>query len=65
MELFVGELPRVHELPAQGAQLQTTQQVACLIERAVPALERSPDLRGGVVALVAYTIHEKIDALLR
>ena len=53
---------RVDELLAQPAQLQAAEQVGRLVERPVAALERAPDFRRGVVALVADLVDQEVDA---
>src|SRR5690348_11151838 len=53
VEGAVGHLPRVDELPPQGADLEAAQHVGALVERLIGAVERPPYLGGRVVNLVA------------
>src|SRR5687767_12139815 len=49
----------------QSIELTTAEQVSDLIERPITSIERTADLGRGIVALMADTIDEIIDTLLR
>src|SRR4051812_7629778 len=65
MKLTVGHLAAGDEVLMQGSQLQAAEHVASLIERAIIPLEASPHFARCIFPLMADSLHEKVDALLR
>src|SRR6185503_13163055 len=65
MERPRAHLPRAHELRIQRPELQRAHHVGELIQRPIIAVERPPHLRLGVLALVADSVDQEVDALLR